>query len=108
VDLDPADNALSVPGTLTVAPMSASAISIESFATTGIPPSTAAPLVFWYGATALDNPDLYRAQVSSMASKIDKRLAGDADANASGIIVNTNGNIQDVSLEGSSGANDPL
>jgi len=94
VDLDPSDNALSVPGTLAVAPISTSALTVETFGTTGIPPSTAAPLVFWYSAGTLDNPELFKAQVSSMARKIHQRLAQNVDENASGIIVNTNGNIQ--------------
>lgn len=96
VDLDPAENALSVPGTLAAAPMSRSAVSIGTYACTGIPPSTTSPLVMWYGSTSLGNPDLFKAQVSAMSDKIEKRLEGDVDARASGIIVNTNGHIQGV------------
>lgn len=92
VDLDPADNALSVPGTLAVAPMTASAMTVEP----GLPPAT--PLVMWYGSTSLDNTDLFKAQVQAMSQKMDQRMEGDSDsARASGIIVNTNGWIQDVS-----------
>lgn len=99
VDLDPSENALSVPGTLAVAPMSRSAVSIETYASSGLPPSTSAPLVLWYGSTTLDNVNLFKAQVSAMATKINQRLrGGDVDGRASGLIVNTNGNIQDVSL----------
>jgi polyribonucleotide 5'-hydroxyl-kinase len=91
VDLDPADNALSVPGTLAVAPVTASSITVEP----GLPPTT--PLVMWYGSTSLDNTDLFKAQVSAMSNKMDQRMQGDSDsARASGIIVNTNGWIQDV------------
>ena len=97
VDLDPADNSISVPGTLSVAPMSAAAISVENFATTGLVPGTATPLVMWYGHTSLDNADLYNAQVHALSKKMDKRMENDTDpARASGIIVNTNGWIQDV------------
>lgn len=96
VDLDPGENALSVPGTLAVAPVSSTAVTVETYASAGLPPSTAAPLAMWYGTTSLTNTDLFKAQVSAMATKIDKRLEGDADARASGIIVNTNGWIQDV------------
>jgi polyribonucleotide 5'-hydroxyl-kinase len=73
VDLDPVDNALSIPGTLAVAPMSAAAVTIETYATngipaastsssnignttsaatppTGVPPSS--PLVVWHGSSS--------------------------------------------------------
>lgn len=94
VDLDPSDNALSVPGTLAVVPITTNALSMETFATTGIPPSTAAPLVMWYSSGTLNNKELFQAQVTSLGKMIHQRLAHDVEANASGIIVNTNGNIQ--------------
>jgi polynucleotide 5'-kinase involved in rRNA processing len=91
VDLDPADNALSVPGTLAVAPITASSLTVEP----GLPPTT--PLVMWFGSTSLGNTDLFQAQVSAMSTKMDQRMQGDSEsARASGIIVNTNGWIQDV------------
>mmetsp|Transcript_23444 Transcript_23444/g.32872 ORF Transcript_23444/g.32872 Transcript_23444/m.32872 type:complete len:462 (+) Transcript_23444:222-1607(+) len=94
VDLDPADNALSVPGTLVATPMTAAGVSVESFGCSSIPAETA-PLVLWYGSAALENLDLFKAQVSALGRKIDQRLSTDVDAKASGIIVNTNGWIQD-------------
>jgi polyribonucleotide 5'-hydroxyl-kinase len=94
IDLDPADNALSVPGTLAACPMDRQAVQIESFATTGIPPATAAPLVLWHGGTEL-SPDLFRAQVTALGQKVDQRLETDDHARSSGILVNTNGWIQD-------------
>lgn len=97
VDLDPADNSISVPGTLSVAPMTAAATSVETFATSGLVVGTATPLVMWYGHTTLENTDLFTAQVSALSQKMDKRMENDSDsARASGIIVNTNGWIQDV------------
>lgn len=99
VDLDPADNALSVPGTLSVAPMTASAVTIETYATTGLPPGTATPLVLWFGSTSLENADLYKAQVSALATKVNARLENDINARASGLIVNTNGSIQDEGFQ---------
>lgn len=99
VDLDPADNSLSVPGTLSVAPMTQSAVSVETFATSGLVVGTATPLVMWYSHSSLDNTDLFNAQVSALSQKMDKRMENDSDsARASGIIVNTNGWIQDVRL----------
>lgn len=94
IDLDPADNALSVPGTLAACPMDRQSVQVESFATTGIPPGTAAPLVLWHGSTEI-SPDLFRAQVTALGKKIDARLQTDDWARSSGIIVNTNGWIQD-------------
>jgi polyribonucleotide 5'-hydroxyl-kinase len=93
VDLDPCDNALSVPGTLSVAPMTAAAVTVETYATCGVPPSTVRPLVQWHGATI--HPDLYKAQVDRLASNMNARLAEDENARSSGLIVNTNGWIQD-------------
>lgn len=96
-DLDPADNHISVPCTLSVAPMIASALSVETLATNGLVGGTATPLVMWYGHTSLENSDLYNAQVQALSTKMDKRMENDTDsARASGIIVDTNGWIQDV------------
>lgn len=95
VDLDPSDNSLTVPGTLSAAPMSASAVAIDTYAISGLPPGTATPLTMWFGSTELDNDDLFKAQVSALSTKIDKRLETDVNARASGLIVNTNGSIQD-------------
>jgi polyribonucleotide 5'-hydroxyl-kinase len=94
VDLDPADNALSVPGTLAACPMDRESVQIESFATTGVPSGTTAPLVLWHGVAVL-SPDLFRSQVSALGEKLDARLSSDDWARSSGIIVNTNGWIQD-------------
>lgn len=95
VDLDPLDNAISVPGTLSVAPMTAQAVTVETYCTCGIPPSTVHPLVVWHGSNSKLHPDLFRAQVDRLAKNIDARLDEDDNARSSGIIVNTNGWIQD-------------
>lgn len=98
VDLDPHDNSISVPGTLAVAPMTLSGISVETYATCGLPPNSVHPLVVWHGgskeATSL-HVDLFEAQIDSLASAINSRLAEDENARASGLIVNTTGWIQD-------------
>jgi hypothetical protein len=41
-------------------------------------------------------PKLYKAQMDQLSESVDKQLAGDADARASGIIVNTAGWIEDM------------
>ena len=94
VDLDPLDNALSVPGSLAAAPMSMDAITVETYATCGLPANTStSPLVMWHGSATELNPELFQAQVESLATKINARLDGDDLARSSGIIVNTNGSF---------------
>lgn len=95
VDLDPLDNAISVPGSLSVAPMTAAAVTVETYSTCGIPPNTVHPLVMYHGSNTKLNPDLFRAQVDRLAVSINQRLAQDENARSSGIVVNTNGWIQD-------------
>jgi polyribonucleotide 5'-hydroxyl-kinase len=122
VDLDPADNGVSVPGTLAAVPMTGDAAVVETYATGGIPIGTT-PLVLFHGSTTLQ-PELYKAQVTALADKIQKRFdlqqqqaaAAAAAANSgednttnttnpvhnersSGIIVNTNGWIQDEGFQ---------
>mmetsp|Transcript_12531 Transcript_12531/g.35570 ORF Transcript_12531/g.35570 Transcript_12531/m.35570 type:complete len:594 (+) Transcript_12531:24-1805(+) len=122
VDLDPMDNSISVPGSLAVAPMHQSAVSVETYATTGLPihgggasvgagnsnsnnnnnnsgSTTVHPLVVYHGSTEKLHPDLFRGQVDSMAERIEARLRADDMARSSGIIVNTNGWIRDEGYE---------
>ena len=50
------------------------------------------PLVYFYGQSSpRDNVDLYKLMVSNLAGKVEARLERDADARASGLIVNTCG-----------------
>jgi polyribonucleotide 5'-hydroxyl-kinase len=102
VDLDPADNSITVPGTLSACVMDQDTISIETYATTGLPVSQqqqhAQPLVLWHGGIQL-SPDLFQAQVVAMGRKIDERLKRDDSARSSGIIVNTNGWIQNEGFD---------
>ena len=56
-----------------------------------------APLVLWYGARDLaTHPDLYKEQLTRLGAAIDQHLAGDAEARASGLIVNASGKIEDA------------
>jgi polyribonucleotide 5'-hydroxyl-kinase len=102
VDLDPADNSITVPGTLSACVMDQDTISIETYATTGLPvlqqQQHAQPLVLWHGGIQL-SPDLFSAQVVAMGRKIDERLKRDDSARSSGIIVNTNGWIQNEGFD---------
>jgi polyribonucleotide 5'-hydroxyl-kinase len=99
VDLDPKDNSLSVPGTLAAAPMTSTAVSVESYATTGLPPKSVHPLVLYHGSSSEIHPDLFKGQVDRLAQSVQSRLDHDEQARASGIIVNTNGWIQDEGFE---------
>ena len=95
VDLDVADNSLSVPGTLVACPMHREALDLQAWATTGVPAGTTSPLALWHGDTNIQ-PDLFRAQVTSLGQKIQQRLKTDEWALSSGILVNTS--TEDVDL----------
>ena len=94
VDLDPADNSLSVPGSLAAVPMTREAVTPQSYATGGLPAGTASPMVMWHGSLQ-PQPDLFKAQVTALGHKIHARLQSDEWARSSGLIVNTNGWIED-------------
>ncbi|KAL7487656.1 hypothetical protein ACHAW6_013226 [Cyclotella cf. meneghiniana] len=100
VDIDAAQNMLSVPGTVAAFPLSAECINAENNAMCSLGGNSGAvgmPLVLWYGSADLSaHPDLYKAQIDKLAMAVDARLAGDVDARASGIIVNTSGWIEDL------------
>ena len=114
VDLDVSQNMLSVPGTVAAIPVSSDMISADCFGTTSIMGGSSSssssssvggggammPLVLWYGSQDLmAHPDVYKAQLTKLGHSIDERLSGDADANASGIIVNTSGSIEDMGYQ---------
>jgi polyribonucleotide 5'-hydroxyl-kinase len=104
VDLDTSQNMLSVPGTIAAIPVSSDMISADSYGTISIMGGSTVgammPLVLWYGSQDLTaHPDLYKAQLTKLGTAIDERLSGDADANASGIIVNTSGLIEEVGYQ---------
>ena len=104
VDLDASNNMLSVPGTLAAIPVTTDIASAEGYATSSVMSGTGhgapMPLVLWYGSQDLPaHPDLYKAQLEKLGKSIDERLAGEAEAGASGVIVNTSGYIEDVGYE---------
>lgn len=98
VDLDPTDNHLSASGTLACAPMNRDAVTLSSMVSGGLPPSSTSPVVLWHGSCNKISGDLFKAQVAALGSKIDKRLAGDDWERSSGILVDTNGWIEDEGL----------
>jgi polyribonucleotide 5'-hydroxyl-kinase len=125
VDLDPKQNMLSVPGTLSAATMSLNDSGNNTnvamlhpvvHATGGLYPGTS-PLVQWFGSTDVaKNPDLYKEQLVKLGQMIDKRNDVPVsnteldqqqqleyqhllDCKASGLIVNGCGWIEDVGFE---------
>jgi len=104
VDLDSSQNMLSVPGTLAAIPVSSDIISADCYCTSsvlsGVSHGAMMPLVLWYGSQDItSHPDLYKAQLQKLGSAIDERLSGEAEASASGVIVNASGCIEDVGYE---------
>ena len=99
VDLDAAQSMLSVPGALAAAPASADGVSAAGYGASAV--GAAAPLVLWYGAPDLAaHPALYKAQLTRLGTAIDARLAGDVEARASGLLVDTAGEIEDAGYDG--------
>ncbi|KAJ1672237.1 Cleavage polyadenylation factor subunit clp1 [Coemansia sp. RSA 1836] len=95
VDLDPMDASVSVPGTVSVTPMSKT-VDIETgfmgyaMSSSAGPPDT--PLVWQFGhEQPADNAALFSLLVDRMAAAIDRRMANDSRCSASGIIVDTRG-----------------
>lgn len=97
VDVDPSQNALSVPGTMAAAPMRAESVDVVTHLSSGYSiAGGTAPLVLWYGSSDVAaNPELYRAQLDQLGRDLDGRMEGDADARADGFLVNTSGHIED-------------
>mmetsp|Transcript_4292 Transcript_4292/g.6352 ORF Transcript_4292/g.6352 Transcript_4292/m.6352 type:complete len:496 (-) Transcript_4292:59-1546(-) len=89
IDLDVSCNLWSVPGTLSVAPVTMDATSVV----TTLDSSQSSPLVYWYGHTdGMENTDLCRILISQMAKSIkDRLLVSPPEDAASGFIVNTPG-----------------
>lgn len=92
MDLDPADNCLGPPGSLSVCSMDSDAVTVETQATTGVPVSSQPPLVIWHSATELQS-QLFAVQVTALAQKIAKRFENDEAARTAGLIVNTSGQM---------------
>lgn len=117
VDIDVTQNMLSVPGTLAALAPTPDMIAVDGYAyspssiMTGPSSSSSAvgsasasggtqPIVLWYGTQDItSHPDLYKSQITKLGSLINNRTSHDIDMNASGIIVNTSGMIEDVGYQ---------
>ncbi|KAJ2783337.1 Cleavage polyadenylation factor subunit clp1 [Coemansia interrupta] len=104
VDLDTAGSSMTVPGTVSVTPVTKT-IDIEDgfmgYATSAaVSRPVDLPLVWQYGhELPSDNPVLFNILVDKMAAAIDKRVAADKTAAASGLIVDTHGSTDISKLE---------
>ena len=115
VDIDASQNVLSVPGTLAALAPTPDMITANVYASSPVimagPSSSSSsssssggggttaprPIVLWYGSQDItSHPDLYKSQITKLGMLINDRLSHDVDMNASGIIVNTSGTIEDV------------
>jgi polyribonucleotide 5'-hydroxyl-kinase len=90
-DLDQLDNALSVPGTSAVAPVTSSGITVEKYAVKcGIPPNTGVhPLMvygIWFQHQIASRPVF--GKVDKLAHNISQRLQDEGNGRYSGFIVN--------------------
>eukprot|EP00249_Psilotum_nudum_P004229 c17772_g1_i1 orf=166-1518(+) len=93
VDLDIGQGSITIPGTLAATPIEMPIDPVE-----GIPLEV--PLVYFYGHTTPSvNADLYRVLVKELARTLEVQFAGNADARAAGMVVNTMGWVEGVGYE---------
>lgn len=100
VDLDPHDNMISIPGTLSVCNIHKEMLSVEAFASsTNISShtssSSSSSLILWHGNSQISDK-VWKEQVTALAMKINQRMKHETTSLllSSGIIVNTGDNIQ--------------
>ena len=87
VDLDLGQNGIATPATVGAVPVDRPIDPSEGFAS-----ARDLPLVYFHGDSSPgNNPDLYEHLIDNLAAMIDKRDATNADAKASGSVVNTMG-----------------
>jgi polyribonucleotide 5'-hydroxyl-kinase len=87
VDLDLGQNGIATPATVGAVPVDRPIDPSEGFAS-----ARDLPLVYFHGDSSPgNNPDLYGHLIDNLATMIDKRNATNADAKASGSVVNTMG-----------------
>lgn len=94
VDLDVGQPLCSIPGTIAAIPLDKLNLSVEEgFVSYN-------PLFYFFGHTSpKDNIDHYKMLVSTLATSVYQRLEKDADAKASGIVINTCGWVEDAGYD---------
>ncbi|KAJ1812277.1 Cleavage polyadenylation factor subunit clp1, partial [Coemansia sp. RSA 2599] len=94
VDLDPAGASVTVPGTISATSVARTIDVQDGFMGSmamAVSPAEQ-PLVLQYGhQDPMENPELFNILVDKLAASVDRRLAADPQAAASGIIVDTHG-----------------
>jgi polyribonucleotide 5'-hydroxyl-kinase len=91
VDLDLGQGEISLPGTLAATPVDRACLTVEDDAGGG-GSAKLAPLAFYFGhASPGDYTDVLRNAQGRLADCVNRRLAADAVAGASGLVINTMG-----------------
>lgn len=93
VDLDIGQGSVTIPGTLAATPIEMPIDPVE-----GIPLEV--PLVYFYGHTNPSaNTDSYKALVKELARTLEVQFAGNSEARAAGMVINTMGWVEGVGFE---------
>ncbi|KAK9765881.1 Cleavage polyadenylation factor subunit clp1 [Basidiobolus ranarum] len=101
VDIDPEEGSITMPGTISATSINQMIDAEEGFgySATNVPGmgTFTMPLVYYYGySNPAENPKLYNLLVNQLADTVKARIKEDSDARASGIIIDTNGLINNV------------
>ncbi|ORX91606.1 Clp1-domain-containing protein, partial [Basidiobolus meristosporus CBS 931.73] len=101
VDMDPEEGSITMPGTLSATSINQMIDAEEGFgySAANVPGmgTFTMPLVYYYGySSPAENPKLFNLLVNQMADTVRARVKEDNDARASGIIIDTNGLINNV------------
>ncbi|GAV69809.1 MobB domain-containing protein/Clp1 domain-containing protein [Cephalotus follicularis] len=93
VDLDIGQGSITIPGCIAATPIEMPIDPVE-----GIPLEM--PLVYFYGhTTPSNNIDLYKVLVKELAQILERQFAGNIEARAAGMVINTMGWIEGVGYE---------
>ncbi|GMN42370.1 hypothetical protein TIFTF001_011580 [Ficus carica] len=93
VDLDIGQGSITIPGCIAATPIEMPIDPVE-----GIPLEM--PLVYFYGhTTPSNNVELYKVLVKELSQMLERQFAGNAEARAAGMVINTMGWIEGVGYE---------
>ncbi|XP_058107960.1 protein CLP1 homolog [Magnolia sinica] len=93
VDLDIGQGSITVPGCIAATPIEMPIDPVE-----GIPLEM--PIVYFFGHTTPSaNADLYKVLVKELAQTLERQFAGNAEARAAGMVINTMGWVEGVGYE---------
>ncbi|KAL5999886.1 hypothetical protein ACLOJK_034563 [Asimina triloba] len=93
VDLDIGQGSITVPGCIAATPIEMPIDPVE-----GIPLEM--PIVYFFGHTTPSiNADLYKVLAKELAQTLDRQFAGNSEARAAGMVINTMGWVEGVGYE---------